>query len=148
MVVTTLEGYALKALIYIAKKEEKRATIKEISMKNSISFPYILRICSELRRHGILTSIRGRSGGYVLERDPSDISLYEIVNAVGRKSIEIKCDYGRRKDLHCYQIECISMKAWEVVRSKVDDLFKEIKLSDLVSEKGENKYEYTANTGN
>ncbi len=139
MVVTTLEGYALKALIYIATKKEKRATIKEISEKNNISFPYILRICSELRSHGVLTSIRGRLGGYVLERDPSDISLYEIIKAVRKETVEIKCDYGQRKDLHCYQVNCISMKAWNSIKNKVDDIFKDIKLSDLILKKGDNE---------
>lgn len=76
MIVTTLEGYAVKALIYIANRKDRRATIKEISEQNRISFPYILRICSMLRQKGILESIKGRNGGYVLSRDPSSISLF------------------------------------------------------------------------
>ncbi len=139
MLVTTLEGYALKALLYIAAKENQRVTIKEISRENNISFPYILRICSELRRKGILKSVRGRGGGYLLNKPPSKISVYEIIKAVGRETVEIKCEYGKRKDLPCYQSNCISMHAWHSIKEKVDIALKDIKLSDLVSKKGDIK---------
>jgi Rrf2 family protein len=132
MLVTTLEGYAVKALIYLAKKKDKRATIREISKENNISFSYILRICSMLRSKGILDSVRGRSGGYILKRNPTDISLYEIIQAVGRKTIEIKCDYGKRKDIPCISTDCLALYPWEKTKSKVDKLFKNISLKNLM----------------
>lgn len=135
MIATTREEYAVKALIYIASKEIRKASISEIAEKNSISFAYILRICSLLRQHGILTSEKGRSGGYILEKDPSTISLFDIIEAVGRKSVEIKCNYGAKHDTPCYQSECISMSAWNTIREKTDELYKEIKLSDLIGGK-------------
>lgn len=144
MIVTTLEGYAVKALIYIARKESKMATIKEISTDNRISFPYILRICSSLRKQGVLKSTKGRKGGYTLERDPKTISLYEIINAVGRTSIEIKCDFGMRTNLFCYQKNCISLDAWEYVLEQTNELYKKIKLSDLIER---SNYENSTNTG-
>jgi len=137
MLVTTLEGYAIKALIYLAEKKGRRATIKEISEKNKVSFSYILRICSTLRSHGILDSVRGRKGGYILSRNPSDISLYEVVKAVRRDTVEIKCDYGKRKDTLCMPADCISLQAWKKIKEKTDRLFKNIKLSDLMLKKGE-----------
>ncbi len=140
MVVTTLEGYALKALIYIASKEEKRATIKEISEKNRVSFAYMLRICSELRRSGLLKSVRGRTGGYVLAKSPSKISLYDVITAVGRETVEIKCDYGKKKNTHCFPNDCISMAAWKKIKKEVDKQFKNIKLSDLMLKKGDVKW--------
>ncbi len=143
MVVTTLEGYALKALIYIAMKEDKRASIKEISINNRVSFPYMLRICSQLRKSGLLKSIRGRTGGYVLAKDPSKISLYEVITAVGRETIEIKCDYGKKKNVHCFPRDCVSINAWRKIRKSVNKQFKEIKLSDLIPQKkGEIKWRF------
>ncbi len=137
MLVTTLEGYALKALIYLAEKKSRRATIKEISRKNNVSFSYILRICSILRNNGILDSIRGRKGGYILKRDPSDISLYEVIKTVRKNTVEIRCDYGKRKDVPCTPNDCVSVQAWKKVKKRVDKLFKDIKLSDLIPKKGE-----------
>lgn len=137
MLVTTLEGYALKALIYLAEKKSRRATVKEISEKNNISFSYILRICSTLRSKGILDSARGRNGGYTLRRELSDISLYEVIKAVRKNTVEIRCDYGKRKVTPCIPTDCISIQAWEKVKRQVDKLFKDIKLSDLILKKGE-----------
>ncbi len=132
MIVTTLEGYALKALIYLGRKKDKRASIKEISVENRISFPYILRICSMLRQKGILESIKGRNGGYLMTRDPSTISILEIIHAVHREAVEIKCDYGEKIGLNCFQMDCISLAAWEKIKVKTDELFLKIKLTDLI----------------
>ena len=147
MLVTTTEGYALKALIYIAQKEDRRATIKEISKANRISFPYILRICAKLRAYGILERVRGRNGGYILKKDPGDISLYDIIQAVGRATVEIRCEYGKRKDLSCYQANCISEIAWAIVKVKTDRLFKDIKLKDLIPNRKEIKNAVNEHTG-
>ncbi len=146
MIVTTLEGYALKALIFIATKKEKKATIREISKENKISFPYILRICSLLRKGNILKSTKGRKGGYYLTRSPKDISLYEIINAVGRKSIEIKCDFGRRTGLKCYQYDCLSLPAWQYILDETNSLFNKITLDVLIERSKKN--EHSANTDN
>ena len=135
MLVTTLEGYAIKALIYLAKKKDNRATIREISKENNISFSYILRICSMLRSNGLLDSVRGRSGGYILTRNPTDISLYEIIQAVGRETIEIKCNYGKRKDTPCIPADCLALIPWEKTKLKVDNLFKSISLKNLMEGK-------------
>ncbi len=135
MLVTTLEGYAVKALIYLAKKKDNRATIREISKENNISFSYILRICSMLRSNGLLDSVRGRSGGYILTRNPADISLYEIIQAVGRKTVEIKCNYGKRKDIPCITTDCLALLPWKKTKLKVDKLFKSLSLKNLMENK-------------
>ncbi len=145
MIVTTLEGYAVKALIYIASKKDRMATIKEISENNNVSFPYILRICSLLRQHGVLKSIKGRKGGYKLSRKPSEITLYEIVQAVGRSCIEIKCDFGKRKLQGCYQIDCPSLPAWAYVLDETNRLFSTITLASLIERSKANVYSSNTN---
>jgi Rrf2 family protein len=131
MILTTLEGYAIKALIYIATTKDKRATVNEISRNNNISFSYILRICSMLRENGVLESEKGRTGGYLLTKDPQEITLKEIIEAVGRESIEVKCDFGN-KSVKCKPENCISLKSLEFIKDEIDLLFSNITLKDLV----------------
>ncbi|MBP8612804.1 MAG: Rrf2 family transcriptional regulator [Candidatus Atribacteria bacterium] len=131
MILTTLEGYAIKALIYIATTKDKRATVNEISRNNNISFSYILRICSMLREHGVLESEKGRSGGYLLTKNPEEITLKEIIEAVGRESIEVKCDFGK-KSVKCKPENCISLKSLEFLKDELDSLLSSITLKDLV----------------
>jgi len=88
-----------------------------------------------LRGNDILDSVRGRSGGYILTRKPADISLYEIIQAVGRKTVEIKCNYGKRKDISCISIDCLALHPWEKAKSEVDKLFKSISLKNLMEDK-------------
>lgn len=127
-----LEGYALRALVYIALKKNKKASVGEISEKNGISFPYILRICSTLREKGILESSKGRKGGYILNRDPSTISLLEIIKAVGKDSIELKCNFGKDKSSNCYQVNCVLIPEWRRIKIKFDNLMNNIKLNDFI----------------
>jgi Rrf2 family protein len=132
MVITTLEGYALRALVYIALKDSKKASVREIAMENGISFSYTLRICSTLREKGILESDKGRNGGYLLKRDPATISLLEVVKAVGKDSIEIKCDFGKNKTALCYTKNCALIPEWKTVKIKFDVLMNSVKLKDFI----------------
>lgn len=132
MVITSLEDYALRALVYIALKENKKASVSEIAEKNGISFSYILRICSTLREKGILESNKGRKGGYILKREPSTISLLEVVKAVGKDSIEIRCDFGKNKAANCYNIDCMLAPEWKKIKIKFNSLMSDIKLSDFI----------------
>lgn len=145
MILTTLEGYAIKSLMYIASKKDKRATVSEIANNNSISFPYILRICSMLREHHILESEKGRSGGYILARDPKDITVKEIIEAVGRHSIEVKCEFGK-KTLKCKPSECISIQALNYLKENLDAFLEKLTLKDLI-ERSIKNVTFT-NTGN
>ncbi|MCI4463158.1 MAG: Rrf2 family transcriptional regulator [Caldisericum sp.] len=145
MILTTLEGYAIKSLIYIASKKDRRATVSEIAHNNNVSFPYILRICSMLREHHILESEKGRSGGYTLARDPKDITVREIIEAVGRQSIEVKCEFGK-KTLKCKPTECISMQSLEYLKERLDEFLQNITLEDLIERRA--KYGTFTNTGN
>jgi len=145
MILTTLEGYAIKALIYIALKKENRATVNEIAKNNNISFPYILRICSLLRENGILTSEKGRSGGYKLGKDPSEITLKDIIYAVGRESIEVRCEYGK-KSTKCKPYDCISLQSMLFLKKEFDSFLEKITLKEIIERR--DLHANFTNTGN
>ncbi len=145
MILTTLEDYAIKVLLYLSLKEGHRATVHEIARKNNVSFPYILRICAKLRENGILVSEKGRNGGYQLSKDPSKITLREIINAVDRQSVEIKCVYGKKKS-KCKPQECISLNSLLFLKGEFDHLLENISLKDLVERR--DFYANYSNTSN
>lgn len=143
MILTTLEGYAIKALLYIASKEDRRATVSEIAHNNNVSFPYILRICSKLREHHILESEKGRSGGYILVKSPKEITLKEIIEAVGRSTIEVKCNFGK-KNTKCHPSDCISLASIQYLKKELDNFLSNLTLQDLMERRV--KYAYFTNT--
>src|SRR5690606_36953259 len=71
--------YALRVLMYLALKNEGRATIKEISDCYGISRNHLMKIVQDLGRAGFVATARGKSGGIVLARPPEAIRVGEVV---------------------------------------------------------------------
>ncbi|MCU0533145.1 MAG: Rrf2 family transcriptional regulator [Hydrococcus sp. Prado102] len=76
--------YALLALLELASHLDKSnpLTISEIATRQNIPDRYLEHIFTNLRRGGIVQSLRGSKGGYVLSRDPSQIVVLEVVSLV------------------------------------------------------------------
>ena len=75
--------YALMAVVAIAGNSEGRPlSLGEISQRQGISLSYLEQIFSRLRRRGIVKSVRGPGGGYLLARQSSELPVADIVAAV------------------------------------------------------------------
>ncbi len=76
--------YALLALLEMASfyPQKKPLTVVEITAKQAIPERYLEQILTSLRRNGVIQSQRGAKGGYILSREPWQITLLEILNAV------------------------------------------------------------------
>ena len=77
--------YAIQAMIDIAThsvRSKGPITLKEIAKNQSIPLPFLEQIAVKLRRSGLIKSIRGASGGYVLLKDKKQISLADIIISV------------------------------------------------------------------
>src|SRR5690606_26983836 len=98
---TVKSSYALRALFELAvltKDEGKeRVTISELSERQNIPKDFLEKIFSELREAGILKSIRGKYGGYVLAKDPKNLKLSEIVKVLDNPLQSYDCITGECK---------------------------------------------------
>ena len=114
MRLSTKSRYGVRALFDIAYNCGKRSTqIQDISRRQHISQRYLEQIFQSLKKVGILTSKRGPQGGYMLARDPADISLGEIVKATEGDLMLVECARtGRKKDLCEFAGECVTQKVW------------------------------------
>jgi len=75
--------YGLKALAYIAKKKcDEPVSISEIAEKENISKKYLESILLDLKKSGILSSKKGKSGGYYLLKYPEDIPMSEVIRVL------------------------------------------------------------------
>jgi Rrf2 family protein len=101
MKVSSRVDYALSCILRIADKYNKKkpATISEIAEKEKLETDYVEQLCVIMKRTGILKSIRGKSGGYVLARPPARISAKDIMMAIDKNVLEPVCfrKKGRRK---------------------------------------------------
>lgn len=82
--------YACKALAHLAKVHDTRQVtrLEEIARKELVPGNFLVQICNDLRRAGLIDSRRGKAGGYCLSRPPEEISLKEVVEAVDPHLLE------------------------------------------------------------
>ena len=111
MRITAIEEYGLRCLLTLARKGPgKQLTIPEIAELEGLSVPYATKLLSILRRAGLVTAERGRTGGFTITRPLDQISLYEVLVALGGPLID-----PRHCQRHSGQLEqCIHIKSCSV----------------------------------
>ena len=84
MKLTAKGRYAIKAMINIALDTSKNPkTLLEISKYQGISLSYLEQLFALLRKSNLVTGVRGPGGGYRLSTDPENITIAQIINAIG-----------------------------------------------------------------
>lgn len=76
--------YALRAVLYLAARGGTCPSV-EIARAMSVPRDYLTQLAQPLRDAGIVESRMGKDGGYRLARDPSDVSAWDVIDAVGRE---------------------------------------------------------------
>jgi len=79
---TRKSDYALRAVVYLALNHGRVVSAREIAENLKIPYKFLTQIFLELSRRDILTSQRGSKGGAVLKKNPADLTLLEIIEAV------------------------------------------------------------------
>lgn len=74
--------YALRAVVYLAQHANEAWTTKQIAAATRVPAGYLSKVLQGLSRAGLITSQRGRHGGFQLDADPEKLTLLEVVNAV------------------------------------------------------------------
>jgi Rrf2 family transcriptional regulator, iron-sulfur cluster assembly transcription factor len=128
MKLTTRGHYSVKALLDLAfQPEYGPASVNAIAARQSLPAPFLEKLLIELRKAGIVQSIRGVQGGYQLTKPPAAISLGQILAAVG-ETIEPLAKHDR----HSEQAEdWVTFAVWNRLHQKVHDALYGISLEDL-----------------
>jgi len=82
--------------LHLHSKEVPSATT--ISHSIDVTYPFVIRIASDLKKHGLLTAVQGRSGGYRLAKPATEISVYDVFLAIEGDLQIFRC----LKDEQCY----------------------------------------------
>ena len=95
--------YALKALIVLADEKEAQGSalrIEEIAKRAGTPKRFLEHILLEIRNAGIVSSIRGRAGGYLLGKDPDEVTLSELLRLIDGPMAPLPC-LSRRHYARC-----------------------------------------------
>ena len=123
--------YAIRAMIFIAQKsmQQSKAGIKEISKKIGAPEYFIAKILQELCRNGLLQSSKGPTGGFYLDEDSHQCSLYEIVKVIDGDKLFHGCALGLNA---CSEKKpCPLHHQFKIVRQDIYDMLKNAKVCEL-----------------
>jgi len=122
--------YAIRALVHLARKgSDSSARIAEAQM---ISPKYLEGILNQLKLAGIVISDRGRSGGYRLAREASNIRMSDIVQATEGEVRPVECVDD--KSVCTMGAICVPRKFWIGLKEAVDGYLSSVTLGDLSEE--------------
>jgi len=131
MRLTTRGRYAVTALLDLAlQPTEQTITLAEITARQTISVAYLEQLFAKLKRHSLVSSIRGANGGYHLARKPEDITVLEIIEAVNETVDATRCDHKG----NCQNgAMCLTHDLWHELSHHIADYLAKITLADLVA---------------
>jgi FeS assembly SUF system regulator len=80
--ISKLADYGTVVMVFLAKHGDSLSNARDIALKTHITVPMVSKLLKRLTAAGLLISVRGMSGGYRLQREPSAISVAEIIYAL------------------------------------------------------------------
>lgn len=102
LTLTRKADYALVAMAELARRFPGRASAREVAVRSHVPLPMLHNILKQLLREGLVTSAMGTTGGYSLSRDPEQISLAEMIDAMeGRFRLTLCCSTDCETDTRC-----------------------------------------------
>jgi Rrf2 family protein len=128
MKLTTRAHYSVKALLDLSLQPGYGpVSVKEIATRQDLPAPYLEKLLIEMRRAGLVKSIRGSQGGYKLAHKPSQISLGQILEAVGETVPPLP-----RYEPDAEQAEdWVTFSLWKRLHQKLKEALYSITLADL-----------------
>jgi len=128
MKLTTKGHYAVKALLDLSLQPNYLPiSVNTIASRQKLPAPYLEKILIKIRQAGLIKSVRGAHGGYQLAFSPEDISLGDILVAVGDK-IEPLPNYNQDSDL---AEDWVTICLWRQLNNKLKEAIYSITLADL-----------------
>lgn len=127
--------YACRAVVELAQRENatQPLTVEAIAVRRRVPEKFLIHILLQLKRMGIVRSVRGAKGGYLLGRAPEDITLLDIVEAVeGRVLDSLRGNQGASSGEGIVSSEMAS--AWEKVARGVENVLRETTVRGLLDE--------------
>ena len=130
MMISTKGRYALMIMTYIAEhQDESVVSLKDIAEHKNMGIKYLEIIVSSLNKAGLLESTRGKNGGYRLNREPEDYSLFEILKVAEGSLVPVNCVEERFCDT---APNCKTNKMWCELDQLISDFLSKKTLADIV----------------
>jgi Rrf2 family iron-sulfur cluster assembly transcriptional regulator len=140
MMLTTKGRYAMMAMVDLemnAYTDESRETrkavpLQEIAKRQDIALAYLEQIFSHLKKAGLVKSVRGPGGGYLLARAPEEIGADAIILAAEEKLKTTRCDAAKHKWCMGGSAKCVTHDLWDGLDGQILDYLSGYSIADVV----------------
>lgn len=109
-------------------------SVKNISQRQGISINYLEQIFNQLGRAGLIQSVRGPGGGFILSRTPGEIKILDIIKALKEPIAPVACVDDKDPD-QCERIDtCVTRLLWKRLGERIRKVLENASLEDLLKE--------------
>ena len=131
MILGTKARYAVMAMVELAGRAPGvPVSLAELATSQEITLPYLEQIFSKLKARGLVASVRGPGGGYVLAQEGSAITIAHIVCAVDESLKMTRCETHESGCLN-KKTRCITHHLWEGLEKQIYNYLSGITLADM-----------------
>ena len=126
MKLSSRADYAAKAMLELTMSPDRPVTLAYLAHTQNISISYLEQIFALLRKHGLVRSVRGPGGGYVLNKNMDEISIGDIVKAIDFATVDkarepVPTGHGAPESQHL----------WKQLSNMVYDYLSSVTLQDI-----------------
>jgi Rrf2 family protein len=138
MKISTKGRYATRAMFDLAQHYgDGPVVLSDVAKRQEISEQYLEHLIGPLKNTGLVRSIRGASGGFLLAKPPSEIKISQIIQAVEGPTGITDCVDDPESCPRA--VNCPTRDVWAQATAAIDSVFSSITLADLVKRAGGNK---------
>ncbi len=134
MMVSTRGRYAMRLMIDIAMRggaDGAPIPMRSAAESQDLSVKYLEQLGGSLVRAGLLKSVRGVSGGYLLTRPADQITAGEVLRAVEGSCAPVSC-LAEQDNVCPRKDQCRSLRFWQGLDDAIDSYVESVTLADLI----------------
>ena len=136
MKLSTKSRYAVMAMVDLAKQSTgEPIALADVADRQEISLSYLEQIFGKLRRGGLVNSVRGPGGGYMLSRSAADTRISDIILAVDEPIQTTRCKPGSPFGCKSNQSRCLTHDLWEELGHQIYIYLSSVSLEDVVQKR-------------
>jgi len=134
MRISTKARYALRALIELARRERNGPTsIKLISRRQGISPTYLNQLMLKLRKAGLVKSVKGPGGGFLLAKPAKKIRVMDVLSAIGELLPPVPCLQKGASSTCKRQKSCPTRPLWKLMWNRIENNLRAVTIEMLCS---------------
>ena len=133
---STRGRYGVQIMVDLAQHAtEGPISLKSVADRQKLSEHYLEQLVPELRKAGLVKSIRGSQGGYILAKKPEDIYIGDVIRILEGPIAPVDCTNESNGLSCCEKTDfCITREVWVKVRDSINDVVDSISLADLLKD--------------